>query len=311
MMISIILWNYRIHTGNNGRFMDIGSVMAIVDGSLRSRAVLRAALDLGRTFDARTHLLQISPAPVVLVPRVHSEGANAIDDMVNSLQGLNEHRRLQFERFFEEDVIANGTPVCRHRDPDPQHCTGFGVCKELVTGHESREIAKRGRLVDIVLMVTPSEDDGGVDSAVLEATLFDTGRPALLIPGTYDGHVGRCITIAWDGSAEAAKSIHNAMPLISRAKHVDVLNVQEDGRLEADPNDIATYLTTHGINATATSVKSAQDNVAETLMKAASSNGDAMIVMGAYGDNPMNLGVYGNTARVVVGTAINPIFIAH
>lgn len=291
--------------------MDIGSVMAVVDGSLRSRAALRAALDLGRTFDARTHLLQISPAPVMLVPKVHSDDSNVVDDMMNNLQGLNEHRRLQFERFFEEDVIAHGTPVCEHREPNRELCKGFGVCKELVTGHESREIAKRGRLFDIVLIVTPSEDDGGVDSAVLEATLFDTGRPALLIPSTYEGRLGRCITVAWDGSAEAAKSIHNAMPLIRRAERVEVLNIQEDGRVEADPDDIVTYLATHGISAIAKIVQAPQDDVADTLMQAATANGDALIVMGAYGDNPMILGEYGNTARDVVGTAINPIFIAH
>jgi len=291
--------------------MDIGSVMAVVDGSLRSRAALRAALDLGRTFDARPHLLQISPAPVMLVPRVHSVDSHAVDSMMDSLQGLSEHRRLQFERFFEEDVIAHGTPVCECCEPNSKWRKGFGVCKELVTGHESREIAKRGRLFDIVLIVTPNEDDGGVDSAVLEATLFDTGRPALLIPSNYAGHLGRCITIAWDGSAEAAKSIHNAMPLIRRAEDVEVLNIQESGRFEADPNDIVDYLATHDIAATANAVPATQDHVARTLMEAATNNDNAMIVMGAYGDNPMKLSGYGDTTRDVVGTAINPIFIAH
>lgn len=291
--------------------MDIASVMAVVDGSLRSRAALRAALDLGRTFDARTHLLQVSPLPMVLVPRLQSENDRTVDDMMTNLKGRNEHRRLQFERFFEEDVVAGGAPVCEHWQPDRPDKSGFGVCKETVTGHESREIAKRGKLFDIVLMVTPNEDDGGVDSAVLEATLFDTGRPALLIPGTFEGHLGQSITIAWDGSAEATKSIHNAMPLIRRAKHVEVLTISEGERTDTNPQDIVDYLATHGIRAEARTLPPQEDDIAGPLMKAATENGNALIVMGAFGIDSVNSGRYGNTARIVVGDAANPIFIAY
>lgn len=291
--------------------MDIASVMAVVDGSMRSRAAMRAALGLGRTFDAHTHLLQVSPLPVMVVPRIQSESSRAVDDMMHGLRDRNEHHRLQFERFFDEDVVSDGLPVCLTNACAPGSRTGFEVCKEMVTGHESREIARRGKLFDIVVIVMPGEDEGGVDSAVLEATLFDTGRPALLVPNKYDKPVGKNVTIAWDGSTEAAKSIHNAMPLIRRADRVEVLYVRDGRRRDINPEDIAKYLALHGVEAVARIHDCPDGRTAECLVEAAKSNGDALIVMGAYGDNPLSSGSYGNTTRALVSNAETPILIAH
>lgn len=291
--------------------MDIASVMAVVDGSARSRAAMRAALDLGRTFKAHTHLLQITPPPMMVVPRVHGEASRAVDDMMLDLKGLNEHRRLQFLQFFSEDVLDGGLPVCDTTACAASDRTNFEVCKEMITGHESREIARRGKLFDLVVIVTPGEEEGGVDSAVLEATLFDTGRPALLIPSKYDRPLGDTVTIAWDGSSEAAKSIHNAMPLIRRAKSVEVVYVRDGRRDDIDPKDIAKYLALHGVDATPKTIECPDGRKAECLIEAAKANGNALLVMGAYGDDPMAAGSYGNTTRAVVSGADMAILIAH
>lgn len=291
--------------------MDIASVMAVVDGSVRSRAAMRAALDLGRVFDAHTHLLQVSPLPMIVVPRLQSPASRTVDDMMHNLRDHTEHRRLQFETFFDEDVLAGGLPVCITDGCSPKRRTGFEVCKEVVTGHESREIARRGKLFDLIVIVAPTEEEGGVDSAVLEATLFDTGRPALLIPGSYDRSVGEHVLIAWDGSTEAAKSIHNAMPLIRRAKQVEVIHVRDGRRQDIDPVDVAKYLALHGVEATTRTIDCADGLTADCLAEAARANGCALIVMGAYGDNPMRNGGYGNITRALVGNADVPILIAH
>src|ERR1700756_5695 len=64
-----------------------------------------------------------------------------------------------------------------------------------------------------------------------------TGRPVLVIPyaETID-NVGRRALIAWDGTREAVRAVHGALPLLDRSEAVTVIHVgAQQASLEPTP----------------------------------------------------------------------------
>ena len=80
--------------------------------------------------------------------------------------------------------------------------------------------------VDLVVLGQTSNDyrlPGGLRP---EDVIVGSGRPVLVVP--YAGAfvaIGRRVLIAWDGSREAARALHDALPLIAKAEAAVVIGV--------------------------------------------------------------------------------------
>ena len=288
--------------------MGIASVMAIIDGSDDSRTTMRMALGIGRTFDAATTLIQFHQPHVPEMAFNESHPRHRLNDMLNNMQRNAEDRRRRFDDFFNEDVLSAGLPTPPHDTGAIRLPGGFSVSKEIVCGHENREIARRGRLFDLTIISSPGDTLGhGFDTAT-EAALLETGRPVLIVPNTADWQDCDRVIIAWDGSAEAAKSIHAALPFLRRATSVDVIHVGDDPAIE--PADVCRYLLSHRIGATAQRLAGYR-HVANALIDAACKNDRSMLVIGAAGENTPPDCAYGGTVRAAVDGAQTPIFVSH
>jgi hypothetical protein len=59
-----------------------------------------------------------------------------------------------------------------------------------------------------------------------EEIVVACGRPLLLLPyaGTFSS-VGKRVLVAWDGTREATRAVHDALPLIAAAEAVTVVSV--------------------------------------------------------------------------------------
>ena len=56
---------------------------------------------------------------------------------------------------------------------------------------------------------------------VLDRALLESGAPMLILPPDWKpGPIGDNIVIAWNAGREALRAVHDAMPLLERAKKV-------------------------------------------------------------------------------------------
>lgn len=99
-----------------------------------------------------------------------------------------------------------------------------------------QEISGQGRFADLIIVGRPAEPAENLTTAflngALEAALFGTQRPVLVVPPALD--VSRSVAngpvvIAWNGNAEADRAIGAAMPILQGASRV-VIVVGEEGR---------------------------------------------------------------------------------
>ena len=282
--------------------MSFASVLAVINGEADSDSVFKTAIGVAQKFDAYVEFLFVAPncdmPPLVAEPMT----AHVLADLMEDARYEANKQRTRFDSLF--DHYAN---VLKAEIKD----TGFSFSKREISGNDNREIGHLGRLFDLIVMAKPTPEAGGVDSAALEAALLDTGRPVLVPPTGVDGVDAKRITIAWDGSREAALSVSQAMPFLRRAQSVEIIYITSGKHTETSPNDAVTYLRRHGVAAQQRTIPQVDESISDTLLQSARADGADLLVMGAYGGNAMLEYVFGGVTREMLQTGNMPLLLAH
>ncbi len=150
----------------------------------------------------------------------------------------------------------------------------------------------------------------------LPAYVVMNGRcPILLVPyaGAADS-MGERVLIAWNASPEATRAVRDAIPLLKRAKIVEVVLFNPDSQRDrVDPQPgaaIALYLARHGIEVDVIVQKTALD-VGNALLSLASDLKSDLLVMGCYGRSRFREMLLGGASRTVLQEALIPVFMSH
>lgn len=176
--------------------------------------------------------------------------------------------------------------------------------------------ARLVRSADLAVVGGPDHERGGADDgALLEVAFLDTGRPALVIPQSGAPALPpRQALVTWDGSREAARAVHDALPLLAAAEEVVVLTVGADGSdssAERKPGaDIVEQLGRHGI---AARLKAVDDggSIADIILSQAAEEGAELVVMGGYGHSRLRQMMLGGVTRHMLERTTLPLLIAH
>ena len=140
------------------------------------------------------------------------------------------------------------------------------------------------------------------------------GRPVLVVPryGTFDT-VGERVLVAWNGSREATRAVHDALPLLKLAAKVTVLSIDpERDTAERIPSaDIALHLARHGVTAEGMWSLGLDLSVGDLLLSRAADLGADLIVMGAYGHSRLRELVLGGATRHILQHMTVPVLMSH
>jgi hypothetical protein len=92
---------------------------------------------------------------------------------------------------------------------------------------------------DLSIVGQAKPDGNAVEAMISESTLFESGRPVIIVPYIQKAPIKLDrIMVCWDGSRSAARAIADAMPLLERAKNVEVVIVtNERGKRDAGNGD--------------------------------------------------------------------------
>lgn len=287
--------------------MTWAKLLADVDGGSGSEAVVTAAVQLGQAFAARVELLHVEVSEEEAIPMV-AEGmtAGAVGKMLESLAEQRQVRAETAEKLYRTLCVDAGLPTC---EPDAAPVPGrFRIAFRRVAGRESDEIARRGRLADLVIVPKPIAE--AAFSQAVETAIFATGRPLLMVPETLPERPGSSIAIAWDGTLGSARATGAALPLLGRAETVTVLTADME-KVGAKPSALVDYLAEHGISARTWAFLPGEGVLGERLLAEAKEAGANMLVMGAYGHSRLREMVLGGVTQSVTAKSEIPVFMAH
>ncbi|MCO5129531.1 MAG: universal stress protein [Xanthobacteraceae bacterium] len=150
-------------------------------------------------------------------------------------------------------------------------------------------------------IVRQSDDDGPDNELAIEAALFNTGRPTIVVPYIHQGGLKLDrVLCCWDGGAPAARAVNDALPLLKRAGTVEILNVtgpSEASKGEIHGVEIANHLARHDVKVEIETLAALGTGVADIILSHAADRAVDMIVMGGYGHSRLREFVLGGVTR--------------
>lgn len=215
----------------------------------------------------------------------------------------NENRRLCIlaERLAEQargDAAAAGV-ICSTQTPHLEYA-------DLLSSFRWQ-----ARLHDLVVIDAEPDALTG-DRGLIEVLLFETGRPLMVVPRGGATFAVRRILVAWDGSAQATRALHDALPLLKQADSVEIVSITGEKDLsESLPGaEIAPSLAHHDVPVTVVDLMAENGDVAETLRKHALLSRADMIVMGAYVHSRLRELVLGGVTQALLRSCPVPLFLS-
>ncbi|MBB4304117.1 nucleotide-binding universal stress UspA family protein [Rhodobium orientis] len=172
----------------------------------------------------------------------------------------------------------------------------------------------RTRLSDLIVIGQEDADHPEpLREALIEAALFDSGVPLLLVPYVSSPtFADRKAMVAWDGSRTASRAVHAALPMLELAKKVTVVCVENGARAEGEAGaDIALYLARHGLKVEIDRIPMAPTGVGDTLLNYVADNAIDLVVMGGYGHSRMREFIIGGATRSILKSMTVPVMMAH
>jgi len=185
---------------------------------------------------------------------------------------------------------------------------------EVAVASAPDAFAKIARRFDVAVMGQPKPHKPALERLIIEAALFDSGRPVLIVP--YIQRTGLKldrVMVAWDGSRSAARAVGDAMPLLIRAKTTEVVIVgSEPIKSEEMPGaEIALHLARHGAQVEVKSIFTAETDVASTILSYAADTSTDFLVMGGYGHSRLREFILGGVTRGILNSMTNPTLMSH
>lgn len=254
------------------------------------------AIGLGAELDAHVAAIAFAYEPVVPITVMGGVPADVVEAERAESERAAQAAKERFDHAAKVALISSeslvyGTSIAGAADT-------FGL------------VARRFDL-SIVGQADPKE--GLPEDLIIEAALFDSGRPVIVVPYIYKGGLKLDrVMVCWDGGRTAARAIGDAMPLLTRAKAVEVVTVvgERGKRNEIPGADMGEHLARHGLNVEVENLPGDGDVGAALLSHAADISAD-MIVMGAYGHSRLREFVLGGVTRTTLSSMTVPCFMAH
>lgn len=178
-------------------------------------------------------------------------------------------------------------------------------------------LAQAGRYADLIILGQTDPDaplPGG--RALIEAALFETGRPVLVVPyaAAPTGPLRHAV-VAWNASREAARALHDALPLLHLMEQVTVLVVAPEATPEAEAavpgGEIAAHLARHGLRVQVQQAVAPDIAVGEVILNIIAESRADLVVMGGYGHSRLREFMLGGVTRTLLGAMTAPVLMAH
>jgi len=186
-----------------------------------------------------------------------------------------------------------------------------------VLGNQSgtvEDLAEYSRCADLVVagLATLDDPDSGDDIVDIEKLVIECGRPVLGIPITpIPEQLGKNVMIAWDGSREASRAMHDAVPFLREAATVQVVSIDRDPIAISSPGEAVAHLQRLGIAATVDDQLDLRLPIGEEILSRIDRNEVDLLVAGAFGHSRLIEHIMGGTSRSLLHQMMVPVLVSH
>jgi nucleotide-binding universal stress UspA family protein len=185
---------------------------------------------------------------------------------------------------------------------------------EASLGEAANLFSRIARRFDVVVVGQTDPERTMPDDLMIESALLESGRPVVVVPYIQkaDLKLDR-VMICWDGGRPAARAVADALPLLARAKAIEVVMVASTGAKadELPGADLGEHLARHGFKVEIKRLVAPDVDVANAILSYAADSTADFIVMGGYGHSRLREFVLGGATRGILESMTVPVLISH
>jgi len=273
--------------------MTFSTLMVHVDLEQPNDARLRIAGDLAEKFNAKV----IGIAASNPQPPYYAGGSVA--------RGFVEHERIEVKKRMDE-AEARFRAAIGGRSRDVEWRSALARPNDYV--------AREARAADLI--IAGSNRDGVLIDRLRQLDPSDlvmvAGRPLFVVPPEAEYLKLDSVLVAWKDTREARRAVVDALPLLHKAKEVNVVEIVEGeagrGAAQDRVNDVAAWLKRHEILAFPKVMHAASE--AEQIDRIWKTEAD-LVVAGAYGHARLREWVFGGVTHNLITRSRRCSFLTH
>jgi nucleotide-binding universal stress UspA family protein len=280
--------------------MSYRSLLVLLDHTASCVARSAYAMKLAKGLDC--HLVGLAPTDLIDLPATPIAAAS-----------LNECAALVW------DALRDQAERAADQFRDGCHAAGVKSFEAVIDeAGKVESLVRHARCSDLTVLTQadPSTPHYVATKDLVESVVLHSARPTLVLP--YAGHfdsIGSRAMVAWDDSREAARAVSDALPLLQRAKRVEVVTWNESAGVENTSlrpqlDALHQWLMWHGVSAQL-QVESFTEGIAEAMLSHAADTNADLIVMGAYGHARWAERVLGGATRGLLASMTVPVLMSH
>jgi len=187
---------------------------------------------------------------------------------------------------------------------------------QSINGDVYSSLTEEASYADLLVIGQANPDD--VTNRNLDVPnhiLLTAGRPCLVVPyiGTYE-NVGKHPLIAWNGSRESNRALHDALPFLERAETVTIMMSETSGSAESSDlpdTRIAQHLARHNVKVMTKTMTAKERDISNDFLSYLADNGHDLLVMGAYGHSRFREAILGGMTREIMHSMTVPVLMSN
>jgi nucleotide-binding universal stress UspA family protein len=179
----------------------------------------------------------------------------------------------------------------------------------------ARYILQEARCADII--VSGGQSNALSDPFALASPkdlVMQAGRPLLIAPDNVSWLDLRSVLMAWKDTPEARRAIAYSLPMLRKAKEVNVAEIVEAGDSRSAAvsrvRDVVTWLSRHGVSASEVVPENGGDVIAQ-LDAIAANVGAGVVVAGAYGHSRFRELILGGMTQHLMTQSSRCVLLSH
>ncbi|HLG81037.1 MAG TPA: universal stress protein [Bradyrhizobium sp.] len=286
------------------------SILVPIGGSGSDEALLETALAAARPVAAHLHFLHIRIGvgqAAQYTPHVSFASGPALQDALEDLDTQSRSRSTKAFQHVHEFCARMGVTVCE----GPARAKTVTASCQVEEGDAVERLIFHARHNDLIVVSRPTKPNG-LPPDFLELLIMRSGRPVLIASASPVTTVADTIMVCWRESADAARALTAAAPLLDHAKRLVFVGVAENGTAtQAALNEIMCGFAWSGTAAEMQIIPPNGRPVQELLARAARVCGADLIIAGAYGHSRLAEAVFGGCTQSFIRHCDRPVLLMH
>lgn len=168
---------------------------------------------------------------------------------------------------------------------------------------------------DMLVVSQPLTADKDKQHSVItspERLLLGTGRPVLIVPasGVFPC-IGERVMVAWKAGPKASRALHDAMPLLRVAQHVNMVSVGKTTFSAGEGERLCRYLDLHDVPAKVELIPPSDLSVGDTLLNLVADDNIDLVVLGVHIIKKRGQLDMGEIGRFLLSQMTVPMLLSH